>query len=87
MEQSLKKLNKYCEALYFKKQQKLEFPKNETLDGCFSKMGSRIHQNMPELVSERYAGMTKTVAVSKGVHSSMTELQVCSFISLSMPLN
>lgn len=78
MDESLHKLNKYCEALNSKKQQRTELLANERPGGSsLLKIGSLSQRNSPDVLPQRLEDRTKNVVLNKRVRSSVAETRVC----------
>lgn len=78
LDESVDKLNRYCEALNSKKQQRNEFMTNERSSGSnLLKMGALVHRNTPDHMNQRLEDRTKTVVMNRRVRSSATEIRVC----------
>ncbi|GKU91541.1 hypothetical protein SLEP1_g5403 [Rubroshorea leprosula] len=76
LDESLYKLNQYCEALSLKKQQRNEMLATARSGGSnLLKMGSLMHRNPTDLVSQRLEERTKNVVLNKRVRSSVAELR------------
>lgn len=79
-DESLHKLNKYCETLNSKKQQWNEMITNDRSSGSnLSKIGTQIPRNPLDLLNQRVEDRTKNV-LSKRVRSSVAE-RVCTYQS------
>ena len=82
LDESLQKLNKYCEALNSKKQLRNEILMNERLSGSnLLKMGSLIHRNPSEVVNPRLEDRAKNIILNKRVRTSVTENRVCNLLT------
>lgn len=78
LDESIDKLNRYCEALNLKKQQRNEFITNERSGGSnLPKMGAQMNRNSSDLMNQRLEDRTKTVVMNRRVRSSVTEIRVC----------
>ena len=78
MNESLLKLNKYCEAMNLKKQHRSEVLMNERSSGSnLTKMGIQLHRNTSDLGTQRLEDRTKNIVLNKRVRSSVAELRVC----------
>ncbi|KAF2302612.1 hypothetical protein GH714_040186 [Hevea brasiliensis] len=76
LNESLLKLNKYCETLNLKKQQRNEMLVTERLGGSnFMKMGIHINRNASDLGTQRLEDRTKNIVLNKRVRSSAAELR------------
>ncbi|KAJ4720590.1 Spectrin beta chain, brain [Melia azedarach] len=74
LDESLHKLNKYCEALNSKKQQRTELLANERPGGSsLLKIGSLSQRNSPDVLPQRLEDRTKNVVLNKRVRSSVAE--------------
>ena len=79
MDESLHKLNKYCESQVQKKQIRNEILTNERPAGPgLLKKGSQVHRNSPDVVNPRLEDRAKNNVLSKRVRTSVAELRVCS---------
>lgn len=76
LDESLLKLNKYCDALNSKKQQRSELLNNERSGGSNLKAGSQLHRNSSDLSAHRLEDRAKNAAVNKRFRSSAAELRV-----------
>lgn len=78
LDESMDKLNKFCDALNLRKQQRNDLLPNEKSVGLNSlKMGTQIHRSSPDLVSQRLEDRTKSVVMNKRVRTSMADIRVC----------
>ncbi|KAF7820425.1 uncharacterized protein G2W53_025880 [Senna tora] len=76
LDESLHKLNKYCEALNTKKQVRNEMLPNERLGGSnLLKMGGQIHRSPSELVNQRMEDRPKNVTLNKRVRTPAAEIR------------
>lgn len=76
LDESIDKLNKYCDALNLRKQQRNDLLPNEKSVGLNSlKMGTQIHRSSPDLVSQRLEDRTKNVVMNKRVRTSMADIR------------
>ncbi|XP_054790449.1 uncharacterized protein LOC129295879 isoform X1 [Prosopis cineraria] len=76
LDESLHKLNKYCEALNSKKQLRNEMLPNERLGGLnLLKMGGQIHRNTSELVNQRLEDRSKNVTLNKRFRTPIAEIR------------
>lgn len=75
-DESLHKLNKYCETLNSKKPQRSELFMNERLGGSNLKMGSQLHRNSSDLLAHRLEDRAKNAALNTRFRPSVTELRV-----------
>lgn len=76
LDESIDKLNRYCEALNLKKQQRNEFITNERSGGSnLPKMGAQMNRNSSDLMNQRLEDRTKTVVMNRRVRSSVTEIR------------
>ncbi|XP_068329024.1 uncharacterized protein [Pyrus communis] len=74
LDDSIEKLNRYCEALNLKKQQRNEFITNERSGGSnLLKMGAS--RNSSDSMNQRPEDRTKTVVMNRRVRSSVTEIR------------
>lgn len=78
LDDSMHKLNKYCENLNLRKQQRNDLLPNEKSVGLNTlKMGTQIHRSSPDLVTQRLEDRTKNVVMNKRVRTSMADMRVC----------
>lgn len=78
MDESLHKLNKYCESQVQKKQIRNDILANERPAGpSLLKKGSQVHRNSPDVVNQRLEDRAKNNVLSKRVRTSVAELRVC----------
>ncbi|XP_038688946.1 uncharacterized protein LOC119988101 isoform X2 [Tripterygium wilfordii] len=76
LNESLQKLNKHCEALNSKKQQRNDSFTSEKSGGLnILKTGMQSHRNPSDLGSQRLEDRTKTLVLQKRVRSSVAELR------------
>lgn len=76
LDESIDKLNKFCDALNLRKQQRNDLLPNEKSVGLNSlKMGTQIHRSSPDLVSQRLEDRTKSVVMNKRVRTSMADIR------------
>ncbi|KAF8403280.1 hypothetical protein HHK36_011382 [Tetracentron sinense] len=75
LSESIIKLEKYCEALSSKKRQRTELLPSERSGGASSKMGSQIHRNPPDLITQRMEDRNKNVVLNKRVRTSVAEVR------------
>lgn len=81
LDESLHKLNKYCEALNSKKQVRNEMLPNERLGSSnLLKTGGQIHRSPSELVNQKMEDRPKNVTLSKRVRTPVAEIRVCSLL-------
>ncbi|KAJ4972272.1 hypothetical protein NE237_005371 [Protea cynaroides] len=72
LNESIIKLDKYCEALDSRKKQRSELLSSERSGGTnLLKMGGQIHQNRPGLVTQRLEERTKNAVPNKRVRTSV----------------
>ena len=77
-DESLQKLNQYCEVFNSKKQQRNEIITNERSGGFnLLKIGTQSSRNPIELVNQKMEERTKNVVMNKRVRSSVAEIRVC----------
>lgn len=77
MDESLHKLNKYCESQVQKKQIRNEILTNERPAGPnMLKKGSQVHRNS-DVVNQRLEDRAKNNVLNKRVRTSVAELRVC----------
>lgn len=79
MDESLHKLNKYCESsLVQKKQIRNEILTNERPAGPnLLKKGSQVLRSSPDVVNQRLEDRAKNNVLNKRVRTSVAELRVC----------
>lgn len=77
MDEHIYKLNKYCEAITNKKQQRNEVITPERSACLNLKMGTQINRNSPDLVTQKLEDRPKTVLLNKRVRTSVAEARVC----------
>lgn len=77
MDEHLHGLNKYFEAVNSKKQQRNELSINERSGGLNVKMGTQIHRNPPDLMTQRFEDRDKNTVPNRRVRTSMAETRVC----------
>ncbi|KAK9284066.1 hypothetical protein L1049_012326 [Liquidambar formosana] len=76
LDDSLHKLNKFCEALNSKKHQRNELLTTERSIGSkLSKVGTQIQRNPPDIVIQRLEDRTKNVVQNKRVRTSIAEIR------------
>ena len=76
LDDSIEKLNRYCEALNLKKQQRSEFITNERSGGSnLLKVGASRNSSDP--MNQRLEDRNKSVVMNRRVRSSVTEIRVC----------
>ncbi|XP_028805190.1 uncharacterized protein LOC114760105 isoform X2 [Neltuma alba] len=76
LDESLHKLNKYCEALNSKKQLRNDMLPNERLGGLnLLKMGGQIHRSASELVNQRFEDRSKNVTLNKRFRTPIAEIR------------
>ncbi|KAG5533036.1 hypothetical protein RHGRI_027316 [Rhododendron griersonianum] len=73
LDEHLQKLNKYFEVVNCKKQQSNEQSTHERSGGLNLKMGTQIHRNPPDLVTEKEEDWAKNVVPNKRVRTSLAE--------------
>lgn len=73
LDEHIYKLNKYCEAITNKKQQRNEVITPERSACLNLKMGIQINQNSPDLVTQKLEDRPKTVLLNKRVRTSVAE--------------
>ncbi|PON33076.1 spectrin beta chain, brain [Parasponia andersonii] len=75
-DESLQKLNQYCEVFNSKKQQRNEIITNERSGGFnLLKIGTQSSRNPTELVNQKMEERTKNVVMNKRVRSSVAEIR------------
>lgn len=75
LDDSEHKLDKYCEALNSKKQQRSDMHTNDRSGGSnFMKIGNRVQRN---LLAQRLEERPKNAGLNKRVRSSVAEIRVC----------
>ncbi|KAJ9177933.1 hypothetical protein P3X46_009860 [Hevea brasiliensis] len=73
---SLFKLDKYREALSSKKRQRSELSLNERSNGANAvKMGSQIHRNSHDIMTQRLEDRAKNVGLNKRVRTSVADVR------------
>ncbi|KAK4776558.1 hypothetical protein SAY86_005246 [Trapa natans] len=72
-DESLHKLNKYCETLNSKKQQRSELLMNERSGGPNLKMSSQLHRNSTDLLAHRLDDRAKNSSLNMKFRSSLAE--------------
>lgn len=77
LDEHLQKLNKYFEVVNCKKQQSNEQSTHERSGGLNLKIGTQIHRNPPDLVTEKEEDWAKNVVPNKRVRTSLAETRVC----------
>lgn len=71
-------MNKYFEALNFKKQQRNEMMTSERSGGVnFLKIGTQSSRNPAELLNQKVEDRTKNGILSRRARSSVAEIRVC----------
>ncbi|KAI4352910.1 hypothetical protein L6164_007117 [Bauhinia variegata] len=76
LDESLHKLNKYCEALNLKKQNRNENLKNERLGGSnLLKAGNQTCRSPSELMNQRLEDRPKNNVLNKRVRTSISEIR------------
>ncbi|KAL6503658.1 hypothetical protein OROGR_025581 [Orobanche gracilis] len=73
LDDHLSKLNKYCEDMSSKKQQRNEMLTNERTSGSTLKTGSQIHRNNADFGSQKFDERAKNVTRSKRLRTSVAE--------------
>ncbi|XP_043712575.1 uncharacterized protein LOC122661267 isoform X2 [Telopea speciosissima] len=77
LNESIIKLDKYCEALDSRKKQRSELLSSERSGGTnLLKMGGQIHQNRPSLVTQRLEERTKNAVPNRRVRTSVAVAEV-----------
>ncbi|GAA0166775.1 hypothetical protein LIER_21855 [Lithospermum erythrorhizon] len=75
LDEHLHKLNKYCEAVTSKKQQRNEPSSNERSGASGFKIGAQIHRSPSEFVSPKVEERPKNAILNKRVRTSVAETQ------------
>ncbi|KAI4347878.1 hypothetical protein L6164_008655 [Bauhinia variegata] len=76
LDESLHKLNKYCDALNLKKQHRNEILMNERLGGSnLSKMGNQTCRSPSELMNQKLEDRHKNIILNKRVRTSIAEIR------------
>ncbi|EEF37407.1 conserved hypothetical protein [Ricinus communis] len=76
LNESLLKLNKFCEAMNLKKQHRSEMLMSERSGvSNLTKMGIQIHRNASDPGTQRLEDRTKNIVMNKRVRSSVAELR------------
>ncbi|XP_058204443.1 uncharacterized protein LOC131318578 isoform X2 [Rhododendron vialii] len=73
LDEHLHRLNKYFDAVNSKKQQRNELSINERSGGLNVKMGTQIHLNPPDLMTQRFEDRDKNTVPNRRVRTSMAE--------------
>lgn len=73
LDEHLHKLDKYCEAVTFKKQHRNEQMTNDRSGAFNLKMGTQISRNPQELVNQKVEDRPKNVLLNKRVRTSVAE--------------
>ncbi|KAK6144664.1 hypothetical protein DH2020_021484 [Rehmannia glutinosa] len=73
LDDHLNKLNKYCESMSSKKQQRNEMLTNERSSASTLKIGSLIHRNPTEFGSQKLDDRAKNVGLNKRLRTSVAE--------------
>lgn len=76
LDESLTKLNKYCEALNSKKPQRSDMTNERSGGSNLLKMGNQI-QRTPADLAQILEDRPKNVVLNKRVRSSVAEIRVC----------
>lgn len=76
LDDSLIKLNKYCEALNSKKQQRSDMTNERSGGSNLLKMGSQIRRTPTDL-AQILEDRPKNVVLNKRARSSVAEIRVC----------
>lgn len=76
LDESLYKLNKYCDSLNPKKLQRSELLINERSGGSNLKISSQMHRNSSDLSAHRLEDRAKNAPMSKRFRSSAAEPRV-----------
>ncbi|XVF46908.1 hypothetical protein PTKIN_Ptkin03bG0066000 [Pterospermum kingtungense] len=74
--ESISKLENYKEALSSKKRQRNDFLSERTSGANIAKMGSQIHRNTYDLMTQRSEDRPKSVGLNKRVRTSVADLRV-----------
>ncbi|KAK8336318.1 hypothetical protein V6Z11_A09G114600 [Gossypium hirsutum] len=73
--ESISKLERYKEALGSKKLQRSDISSERTSGASVAKMGSQIHRNTHEIVTQRLEDRPKVVGLNKRVRTSFSDLR------------
>ncbi|KAL1082152.1 hypothetical protein V6Z11_D09G116000 [Gossypium hirsutum] len=74
LRESISKLERYKEALGSKKLQRSDISSERTSGASIAKMGSQIHRNTHEIVTQRLEDRPKVVGLNKRVRTSFSDL-------------
>lgn len=79
LRESILKIDKYRDALISKKRQRSDLSSSERSSGVnLAKMGSQVHRNSNDSVSQRLEDKTKSIGINKRVRTSVADDQrVC----------
>jgi hypothetical protein len=78
LRESISKLEKYKEALSSKKRPCRDLSSSERSGGVnLAKMGSQIHRNSHDTVTQRLEDRTKSIGLNKRVRTSAADVRVC----------
>jgi hypothetical protein len=77
LDESLHKLDKYCDGVISKKPQRSEIMNSDQAGALNSKTGTQIYRNPTELVNQRVEDRPKNVLLNKRVRTSVAETRVC----------
>ncbi|PPR83745.1 hypothetical protein GOBAR_AA36969 [Gossypium barbadense] len=75
LRESISKLERYKEALGSKKLQRSDISSERTSGASVAKMGSQIHRNTHEIVTQRLEDRPKVVGLNKRVRTSFSDLR------------
>ncbi|KAG8483496.1 hypothetical protein CXB51_023104 [Gossypium anomalum] len=75
LRESISKLERYKEALGSKKLQRSDISSERTSGASIAKMGSQIHRNTHEIVTQRLEERPKVVGLNKRVRTSFSDLR------------
>ncbi|MBA0739880.1 hypothetical protein Gogos_013108 [Gossypium gossypioides] len=75
LRESISKLERYKEALGSKKLQRSDISSERTSGASIAKMGSQIHRNTHEIVTQRLEDRPKVVGLNKRVRTSFCDLR------------
>lgn len=79
MDDSLNKLNKYCESQVQKKQIRNEILTERPVGPNILKKGSQVHRNSSDVVNQRLEDRAKNNVLNKRVRTSVADLRVWKF--------
>ena len=82
LRESISKLERYKETLSSKKRQRSDISIERTSGVNIAKMGSQIHRNAHEIMTQRLEDRPKGVGLNKRVRTSVADLRVCILLLL-----